>query len=86
MIDSSSAATPKMGEMKMLTMPKQDQSEGISQLVVVLKNGEFLTRFDCQNDVDEWALISRAKMMIDVAYQKKMRQMIGADSVMMGVA
>lgn len=86
MIKASSTTTPIMGEIKVLEMPKQDQSEAISQLVVVLKNGKFLTRFDCQNDVDEWALISRAKMMIDVAYQKKMSQMIGADSAMMGVA
>ena len=86
MIESPSTATPHMGEMKVLTMPKADKPESISQLVVILKNGEFVTRFQCQNEVDEWALISRAKLMIDVAYQKKMNQMIGTDSVMIGVA
>ena len=69
---SSALAATNLEEKNLFT-----QEEKFSQFVVVLKNGDFVTRFDCKSEVEELALLSRAKMMVELEYQKRVHQLKG---------
>lgn len=77
----SSLAATNLKEKNLFT-----QEEKFSQFVVVLKNGDFVTRFDCKSEVEELALLSRAKMMVELEYQKRVHQLKGEESTIRAVA
>lgn len=79
MINSPSAATPIMGEMKVLEMPKQDQSKEKTHFVASFKDdGEPLFVFHAENTYEKMALIQSVRMKMDLEYEEVMKSVRGS--------
>jgi len=79
MIESSSTATPHMGEMKVLEMPKQDQPQETTHFVATFKdNGEPLFKLYTKNTHDKLALIQSVRMKMDMEYEEVQKSLRGS--------
>jgi hypothetical protein len=78
MIKASSTTTPIMGEIKVLEMPKQDQSEETTHFVATFKdNGEPLFKIYTKNTHDKLALIQSVRMKMDMEYEEVQKSLRG---------
>jgi hypothetical protein len=78
MIVSPSAANPDIGEMKVLSMPKQDESKRETHFIATFKdNGEPLFEFQAKTTYEKLALIQSVKMKMDLEYEEILKSMRG---------